>query len=226
MEDMKVLRCRLKLHDFVFYATREMGRLYESEKYLHNYALTYALGFVHSPYHIIEQVPTYQEDLKKLNEAEIYVTPAKPLIEDFALHTFKFADISYHATMSKTTVNKPSYGKAKELAPESEFEFFVFAKEQTKLPRWIRIGKWMSKCELKVDEPAKIQKREGDFIVTHPLNPLDLPQSIKAYDLISMPPVSLIDNVHADGEFLICSFEKEKYSLPAGMKYFVGSNNS
>lgn len=216
---MKILRCRLKLHDYLFYATREMGRLYESEKYIHNYALTYALGFVHSPYHIIEQVPTYQEDLKKLNDSGIYVTPAKPRKENFALHTFKFADISYHATMEKTTVNKPSYGKAKELALESEFEFFVFSEEQMKLPKWIRIGKWMGKCELEVDEPTNVQEREGDFVVIHPLNPLDLLQSIRAYDLISMPPVSLIDNVHGTGQYFVCSFEDEKCKLPADMKY-------
>ncbi len=44
---MFVTICHLKLHDYLFYASREMGRLYETEKYLHNYGLTYALGLEH-----------------------------------------------------------------------------------------------------------------------------------------------------------------------------------
>ena len=41
---MLITVCRLVLHDYLYYASREMGRLYETEKYLHNYGLTYALG--------------------------------------------------------------------------------------------------------------------------------------------------------------------------------------
>ena len=40
------LLCRLVLHENLYYATREVGRLYETGRCLHNYALTYALGFV------------------------------------------------------------------------------------------------------------------------------------------------------------------------------------
>jgi len=41
---------RLVLHESLFFATREIGRLYETGRYLHNYALTYALGLATSPY--------------------------------------------------------------------------------------------------------------------------------------------------------------------------------
>ncbi len=37
-------RCTIELHDSLYYATREIGRLYETEPILHNYALCYALG--------------------------------------------------------------------------------------------------------------------------------------------------------------------------------------
>ena len=40
---MILYQCTLTLHDNVFFATREMGTLFETEKYLHNWALSYAL---------------------------------------------------------------------------------------------------------------------------------------------------------------------------------------
>jgi len=43
MMSITITRCRLNLHDSVYYATREMGTLYETERYIHNYALSYAL---------------------------------------------------------------------------------------------------------------------------------------------------------------------------------------
>jgi hypothetical protein len=41
-----IARCHMTLHDNLYYASREFGRFYETEKYLHNYGLTYALGLV------------------------------------------------------------------------------------------------------------------------------------------------------------------------------------
>ena len=35
---MHLLRCTITLHDSVYYATREMGTLFETERYFHNYA--------------------------------------------------------------------------------------------------------------------------------------------------------------------------------------------
>ena len=50
---MPIATCRLTLHDTVFYATREMGTLFETERFLHNYALSYALfndRYIQVPY--------------------------------------------------------------------------------------------------------------------------------------------------------------------------------
>lgn len=88
---MRVLECEIELHDFVYFATREIGRLYETQGLIHNYALCYALGLVVSPYFTRQQVPQYREDLSRLNERGIYVTPAAPLRHSFSLHTWKYA---------------------------------------------------------------------------------------------------------------------------------------
>lgn len=223
---MHIYRCELQLHDMVYFATREMGRLYETGKFFHNFALTYALQFAVSEYYIAEQVPRYQQDFEELNQQEIYVTPAKPLSCDFLIHTFKLAQTWYHVEMGKPKKNIPGYGRVKELAPESSFVFFVLSKEGLQLPRWIRLGKWMGKASLQVTEAQRIQEKQGQCTVTHPLNPLDISCSPHGYDLISMPPVSLIHNVRFEGdyyEFRMDRKDKNYINLPKGMRYFANS---
>ncbi len=60
--------------------------------------------------------------------------------------------------------------------------------------------------------------------MTHPLNPLDIPFQPVRYDLISMPPVSLVNNAHFEGAYYRIKLkqgDKNESQLPAGMKYFV-----
>lgn len=212
---MHIYRCRLELHDTLFYATREMGTLYETERYLHNYALSYALfnnQYIRRPYHIASSRPSYAEDLSILNEQGIYVTPAHPLHWSFLLVTWKMAQVSYHRASLRfgDRGNFPeNYGRAKELAPESEFEFFIFSREALTLPRWIRLGKRESKA-LVLAEPVKIiEHAAASYVSAIALNPLDIPGDVMAYDLISMPPVSLIQNAHLYGQH---------YEFPDGLR--------
>ena len=219
---MHIYSCQLTLHDVVFYATREMGRLYETEKYFHNFALTYALGLIKPDYYVGEQVPRYQKDLEHLNCQGIYVTPAKPIDCDFLIHTFKLAKTWYHVEMGKPKKNIPGYGRAKELAPESTFSFFVLSQETLSLPLWIRLGKWMGKASLDIQETMEIKEKFGSFMVFHPLNPLDLPMLPVRYDLISMPPVSLVNNGRFEGEYYEGKTQENRsIILPKGMKYFA-----
>ena len=56
----------MTLHDNLYYASREFGRIYETEKYLHNIGLTYALGLVQPApaYFNSTQEPRYEEELQ------------------------------------------------------------------------------------------------------------------------------------------------------------------
>jgi CRISPR-associated protein Csc1 len=207
-----IYRCQLELHDSLYFATREIGRLYETEPVLHNYALCYALGLVDSEtystsvpeeqayrYFCPEQVPKYEEHLTPLNQQGIYITPARSLSHAAILNTWKYADNRYHVEMEKTQKNIPSFGRAKEIAPESRFEFFAISQKPLKLPKWIRLGKWMSKAEVTIAETQDVKPSttEQPFIFPYPLNPLDVMFShqVLSYDTINMPPVSLIRNV-------------------------------
>lgn len=214
---MIVSRCLLVLHDFTYYATREMGRLYETGKYLHNYGLTFALGLAKANYFNSGQVPMYEAQLTPLNKLEIYVTPAHPMTHDFMFHTFKMASVPYYSFTPRETVNKVLYGRAKELAPESTFEFLVISPRRPNLPRWIRLGKWMSKARVEIIEATEVNEKSGKpFASVCVLNPLDISGQLLAFDLISMPPVSLVVNARIAGPYYELP---DGAKIPAGMKY-------
>jgi CRISPR-associated protein Csc1 len=230
-----IYRCTLELHDSLYFATREIGRLYETEPVLHNYALCYALGLVDSDRHSTrvseehsyryfcpEQVPKYEEHLTPLNQQGIYVTPARAIKHTAVLNTWKYANNNYHVEMEKTQKNIPSFGRAKEIAPESQFECFIITEKLLSLPRWIRLGKWMSKAEVKSEELAKPRESEGEFIFPYPLNPLDVmfTHQVLSYDTVNMPPVSLIRNVRLRGHY----YETEGIKIPARMTYRFSGN--
>lgn len=233
-------QCHLELHDYLYFATREIGRLYETEAVLHNYALSYALGFVDNPnygtesttpeteyrYFCRNQVPQYCQHLSRLNDAGIYVTPAIALRHATALHTWKYADNRHHVEMQKTQKNIPSFGRAKEIAPGSQFGFFIISQQQScNLPHWIRLGKWMSKAKLVVTQIDLPKIRSDHFFYPYPLNPLDvMPNySIQGFDTINMPPVSLIRNVRLTGNFWTVPGFGHPLQLPAQLCYQFSS---
>lgn len=228
-----IYRCRLELHDSLYFATREIGRLYETEPILHNYALCYALGLVDNKqyattvpeehsyrYFCREQMPKYSEHLTPLNEQKIYVTPGRSLFHTSVLNTWKYASNNYHVKTEKTQKNIPSFGRAKEIAVESQFEFFILSDKLLDLPpwKWIRLGKWMSKAQVIFEQLPTIKLQQGKFTCTHPLNPLDVmfTNQVFSYDVINMPPVSLIRNSQIQGQYYAVD---KNLNIPASMKY-------
>jgi CRISPR-associated protein Csc1 len=209
----------LTLHENLFFATREVGRLYETGRYVHNYALTYALGLAVAPYFHAEQAPRYAEQLGPLNDRGIYVTPARGLHLSYALNTFKYASNLYHVEMEKGSRNTPSFGRAKEIAVGSVFQFAVLTAEELRLPRWVRLGLWRSKAEI-VWQRAEAHHRPDETAESSlPLNPLDLPMAFYSFDLVSMPPSSLLDYVTLRGEWWVAEVDAGRVRLPGDMAY-------
>ncbi len=227
-----IYRCQIELHDSLYFATREIGRLYETEPVIHNYALCYALGLVDSAiyattvseehsyrYFCPEQVPKYEQHLTALNQQGIYVTPARSIFHSSTLNTWKYANNNYHVEMEKTQKNIPSFGRTKEIAPESRFEFFIISEKPLKLAKWIRLGKWMSKAAVEILEEKEVKRSQSatDIIFPYLLNPLDVMFShqVISYDVVNMPPVSLIQNVKMLGLY----YEFDKLKIPGCMEY-------
>jgi CRISPR-associated protein Csc1 len=214
---MFIYLCQLTLHENLYYATREVGRLYETGRCLHNYALTYALGLAAAPYFHPQQIPHYQVDLEPLNARAIYVTPARGVEIQYVLNTFKYANNFYHVEMEKSSRNTPSFGRAKEIAVGSVFEFAVLSgEERLQLPHWVRLGLWRSKAALTWQEIELTSSKSGLFTVKLPLNPLDVPVQFLVFDLVSMPPVSLLLNAQLQGEYYELA---DNLFIPAGMRY-------
>ena len=217
---MHLYLCRLTFHENLFYATREMGRLYETGRYLHNYALTYALGLAVAPYFHRQQIPHYEEELTPLNQRGIYVTPARGVDVSYELVTFKCADNAYHLEMSAKRRNIPSFGRAKEIAVGSRFEFAVMSEEAISLPRWVRMGLWRSKARLECLGEGEVETLQfSERVASLPLNPLDVTGDLRIYDLISMPPSSLVENARVHTEWLQAEVAGRKILLPAYMAY-------
>ncbi|QGG48991.1 type I-D CRISPR-associated protein Cas5/Csc1 [Heliorestis convoluta] len=215
---MPIYRLELITAEPLFFATREFGRVYVTDAYLHNYALTYAFGLAASSYHQPDHVPRYQEHLEPLNEQGIYLTPAKPLQVSFASYTFKLADVRYRLQSEQLSVNIPSYGQCREIGPESRFISYAFTKARTTWPQWIRLGKWMSKVEV-IAEEIEYEQKNGKFVSAHPLNVLDLPQQPSMFNLLNMPPVSLVTDAHLETDYYKLKGTGEEILLPAGMRY-------
>jgi CRISPR-associated protein Csc1 len=229
-------RCHLTLHDNVFFASREMGTLYETEKYLHNWALTYALfeiTHIPKPYRMqgkLAQKPVYlesdrEQNLVQLNDLGIYVFPGLPKTWSYQINTFKAAQVAYYGKSKQfgakgANRNYPiNYGKAKELAVGSTYCTYIISQEEIVIPRWIRLGKWSSKIKITVEEIdiSEIKSKSGTYICRHPLNPIDLPSSTQLllYNRIVMPPVSLVSQAQLQGEY----WDLPDIKLPMGTKY-------
>ncbi len=70
-----IYRCDLTLHDYLFFASTERGKVAETSPFVHNYALTYALSWVQTAWHNEQQKARYHEDLTPVRHH--YITPAK-----------------------------------------------------------------------------------------------------------------------------------------------------
>jgi len=140
---MVLYLCNLTLHDNVFFASREMGTLYETEKYLHNWALSFALfetTYIPKPYRlqgVAAQRPGYlepdnEQNLLYLNEEGIYVFPALPIDWSYQVNTFKAAQVSYYSKSKQfgkkgADRNYPiNYGRVKELAVGSTYRTYIY----------------------------------------------------------------------------------------------------
>jgi len=235
---MFVYRLELTLWEKVFFASREIDELFQTEPVLGNYALTYALGLAVSPYRLSEREdrPYYREDLSTLNEKGIYVTPGTPL-EAPALEVERFNGMveSYWYKMANNAVvsdlavrldnarapvtNFPQKGRLRMLSRGNRFYCYVFAREALTLPRYIRLGKFLGKTRVEVakewrDPPTNLVRGER---VAAFLNPLDLnPETeIGYHDLFNLPPVPLIRNAQLSGRM----YDLSGTHLPVGMAF-------
>ena len=116
--------------------------------------------------------------------------------------------------------SRPQYGRIRFLAIGNRAVGYILSREPLTVPRYVRLGKFMSKARVAVEEvPVEEVEREG---VTIPflLNPADLPPEMgpTVFDLISVPPTPLVRNARLGGRFYRL---KDGTLLPVGMQFGV-----
>jgi CRISPR-associated protein Csc1 len=231
---MQIYRCDLTLHDYLFFATTERGKVAETGAFIHNYALTYALGWATSPWRNEAQKPHYREELAQVGKR--YVMPATLLRGSYLTTQYNTMSESY-ALGKARSIGYPDWGFIKCFRPGSTFRFYVLSAEEVHIPHYLRLGKFMTKARLRAVSATDIQRRstsfnEGETKKNHVSHPLltwnDLPLSARPviYDIIaSALPSRLIEHAMftgVEGPYFSATFADEKamVQIPSRMGYY------
>lgn len=237
---LTIYRADLILLEHVFFASREIGTLYETEPLIGNYALTYALGLCAAPYDW-SGPPRYKQDLMPLNERGIYVTPAtfKAGKLSYVFSQFNAQSDSYYFRFDQNAIatsarkaraaNFPQAGKIRMLGLESEATFYILSDEEelSHLPSYIRLGKFNSKARVLWTrmQVHVTQPQAEEHEMTMFLNAVDLPPEhlahLRGFTIYNIYPAPLLRRCRLSGPFWTTSLGSERIYLPAGMRYGV-----
>ena len=236
---MHIYRCEFQLMENLFFASREVNNFFQTEAVIGNYALAYALGLCAAGYHNNGAI-TYAEDLERLNEAGIYVTPGT-LTEDprFTVVQFNALSDSYWYQMEQNAIsvnpnrifnprlkaratNFPQIGRFKLLSIGNKGIFYLTSRDEFKVPRYIRLGKFMSKAKISAYKQQYREVHAQDVSYRDYLNPNDLsPETeIGVFDMLNIRPTPLIRQVQLSGGFYQLA-DDAKTQLPAGMRFYT-----
>jgi CRISPR-associated protein Csc1 len=235
---MQIYRGILELMDYVFFATVERGKVYETGTFIHNYALTYAFGLVKVPYAHLIQEPHYEGDLAPLNEIGIYLTPATPLQVAHRLVQWNTIQETYGLGKKLPSIGYPDWGFARMLRPGSLFEFYILIENPDAIldvPAFcdgiagriarIRLGKFPGKARVRFQRAKRVIEKTGSFTTKTLLNWRDLPQDPKVFDILAISlPTRLIYNARFEkGTYYQVKFadEDKEISLPSEMRFLA-----
>lgn len=242
---MRIYRGWLELLDYVFFATTERGKVYETGAFIHNYALTYALYLASAPFYHRTQEPNYVNELGELNARGIYLTPAAPEHVAHRLMQWNTIAETYGFGKKPQSIGYPDWGFARVLRPESLFRFYALMPESNVAefpalarglqgkPTYIRLGKFPAKARVRFDAALKVEERRGTFTAeargersTAPvyLNWRDVEMDPLVCDVLPATlPTRLIANAHfQDGDHYLAAFgENDRVILPKGMRFLA-----
>ncbi|NET90497.1 MAG: type I-D CRISPR-associated protein Cas5/Csc1 [Kamptonema sp. SIO1D9] len=231
----------------IFFASRELSDTYYTEGTIGNYALAYALGWARSPYRLTGKAtgkPTYLEDLTPLAN-QSYILPAWSTNNvSFRFERFNALSDAYWYSMTNNRVataredltlvrtgkkpssfrpsNFPQTGRLRMIERNNRFQTIVFGNFE--LPEYIRVGKFMSKVRVEITQEFPIrQLPEGDYHCNTYLSSADLPPNLQmlAFDVISIPPVSLLKNLRFRGT----AWQIGNFILPSNLNFCGGRND-
>jgi CRISPR-associated protein Csc1 len=115
--------------------------------------------------------------------------------------------------------NRPQVGRIRMLGIGTRARCYVVSAEELRLPSYIRLGKFMSKTRVEVQQRFLAQAEEGSGICGL-LNIADLPPDSRllAFDLLHVPPAPLARNARVVGRGYKLA---DDTFLPADMHFAV-----
>jgi CRISPR-associated protein Csc1 len=227
----------------VFFASRELSDSYYTEGTLGNYALAYALGWARSPYRLASKESTQPRYLQDLGGLDCYILPAwnPEGSVSFRFERFNALSDSYWYAMTNNRVataradilrvrqgdkpssfrpsNFPQTGRLRMIERGNRFHTLVLGERE--LPDYIRVGKFMSKARVQVLQRLPVELLPpGQYQCQSYLNIADLPAGLNflSFDLISMPPASLLKNLRFEGP----AWRIGNYLMPANLRFCQG----
>lgn len=241
----EVYRGSLCLKDYLFFATTERGKVYETGEFVHNYALAYAFKLAAGPYSHEIHEPHYKDELQPLNDRSLYITPAKLLSSPtFRLNQFNTLKEGYGFGKKDRSIGYPDWGYLRLIPPEAEFVFYVLcpdkscfaegkSEEETIWFRffallghgkfYVRLGKFMSKALVRITPAIETKLEEGKpFFSEALLNWRDVHYQPLFFDMIGNAlPTKLLFNAHFQGGKSIKAIfaENQEVVLPAEMSF-------
>lgn len=235
---MQIYRGAIELLDYVFYATVERGKVYETGAFIHNYALAYALGLVQAEtytYARLSQEPHYVEELTPLN-GRLYLTPGSPQQIAHRLVQWNTIREGYAFPGKLPSVGYPDWGFARVLRPGCRFAFYLCVPKSAALPKVpalhdlvagrtarVRLGKFPGKARLQLEAADKVVEREGPFHTDALLNWRDLEADPMVCDVLATSlPTRLLSRAHFEAEsYYEARFGSEAVRLPARMRFLA-----
>ncbi len=235
---MEIYRGDIELLDYVFYATVERGKVYETGAFIHNYALAYALGLAQGETYLYArqvQQPHYVEELTPLN-GRLYITPGQAVHVAHRLVQWNTLREAYAFPGKPPSLGYPDWGFARKLRPGSRFRCYVVIHARDALPAApalhdllagrparVRLGKFPAKARLRLEPATSVVKRAGPFVSEALLNWRDLEADPTACDVLAASlPTRLLSRAHfADGAYVEARFGEELVRMPQGMRFLA-----
>ena len=245
-----IYRCEIILQEATFFSSREISNTYYTEPFLGNYALAYAFSLVQSPYfnqgeiHYAQDLAALNEQGIYVTPGTLTAAPrftfgqfnAQPDAYWFAFANNAIVTRSDGGWVEKSgpvwyeylagerrkigLENRPQHGRIRMLAIGNTAVCYLISRDSLTLPRYIRLGKFMSKARVIMNEqPVNIVQRQEQPLGLL-LNPADLPTNYRltVFDLVTVPPTPLVQNVVLSGDFY--ALPDGRY-LPVGMRFGI-----
>jgi CRISPR-associated protein Csc1 len=237
---MDVLEATVRAQGEITFTSREVGRLADTEPYVLNTALYYALGLAKGQYVDRSFEPTYVDDTASIAE-KLYVSPAAPVpgtSPEYITTTYnatrdEYAVVNYAAEDDPyESQNLPSYGRRRSLARGTELRFFVVPRERdadavsAELPQYARIGKKRGKARIDLTV-REAERRSGLFRLNHPIGAYDHNNTPTGNIVTkSMQPTPLILQADYEGDYLHvdrseAKTDPETVELPVGLTFLA-----